>query len=102
MADTATAPATDAGHKRPERPDDAKFKAELAEREKAHKAAQAEFTAVRAKIDNARPGKGGSQNDRWQQLVEEQKEIRAKQGANIHLSLPRRTSSMPTTARSRA
>jgi len=43
MADTATAPAADTGSKRPEKPDETKFKSDLAEAEKAHKAAQAEF-----------------------------------------------------------
>lgn len=38
--------------------------------------------AARAKLDGARPGKGGAGNDRWQQLVDEQKEIRAKQGTH--------------------
>ncbi|KAK5937328.1 multicopy suppressor of BFA (Brefeldin A) [Knufia obscura] len=82
MADTATAPAADTGSKRPEKPDEAKFKSDLAEAEKAHKAAQAEFNTARSKIDSARPGKGGPQNDRWQELIEENKEIRAKQSAN--------------------
>jgi len=43
MADTATAPVADAGQKRAEKPDEAKYKSDLAEAEKAHKAAQAEF-----------------------------------------------------------
>lgn len=45
MADTATAPA-DSGIKRPEKPDEAKFKSDIAEAEKAHKAAQAEFVSI--------------------------------------------------------
>lgn len=45
MADTATAPAAADGIKRPEQPDEAKYKADLAEAEKAHKAAQAEFVS---------------------------------------------------------
>lgn len=45
MADTATAPATDAGANRPTKPDEAKYKSDLAEAEKAHKAAQAEFVS---------------------------------------------------------
>lgn len=45
MADTATAPAADAGTHRPQKPDEAKYKADLAEAEKAHKAAQAEFVS---------------------------------------------------------
>lgn len=82
MADVAPATTADSGVKRVEKPDEAKFKAELAEREKAHKAAQADFNAIRGKLDGARPGKGGQQGDRWSQLVDQQKEIRAKQGAN--------------------
>ena len=46
MADTATAPAADSGIKRPEKPDEAKFKNDVAEAEKAHKAAQAEFVRI--------------------------------------------------------
>lgn len=79
MADTttATAPAADTG--RPQKPDEAKYKADLAEADKAHKAAQAEFDAIRQKLQG---GQGGKQHDsRWTQLVEEQKEIRAKQGS---------------------
>lgn len=43
MADTATASAADTGFKRPEKPDETKYKADLAEAEKSHKAAKAEF-----------------------------------------------------------
>jgi len=46
--------------------------------------------AARSKIDSARPGKGGPQNDRWQELIEENKEIRAKQGANKTTTLAQR------------
>lgn len=46
MADTATAPAADAGTNRPQKPDEAKYKADLAAAEKAHKAAQAEFVSL--------------------------------------------------------
>ena len=42
MADTATAPATD-GVKRPEKPDEAQYKAGLADLEKIHKTNQADF-----------------------------------------------------------
>lgn len=45
---------------------------------------------AREKIDSARPGKGGPQNDRWQQLVDEQKEIRTKQGANKNVTTAQR------------
>ncbi|KAK5071289.1 multicopy suppressor of BFA (Brefeldin A) [Lithohypha guttulata] len=80
MADTATAPAADSGSKRPEKPDEAKFKSDLEQAEKVHKKNQEEFNAIRNKLNEARPGKGGSANDRWQQLVDEQKGIRSKQG----------------------
>ena len=43
MADAATFPATDGAHKRPEKPDEAKYKADLAKAEKDHAAAQARF-----------------------------------------------------------
>ena len=44
MADTATSPSTEGAHKtRPEKPDEAKFKADVAAAEKAHEAAQARF-----------------------------------------------------------
>ncbi|EXJ53440.1 uncharacterized protein A1O5_13308 [Cladophialophora psammophila CBS 110553] len=79
MADVETAPATDGAHKRPEKPDEAKFKDDLAKAEKAHEAAQARFNAIRAKLDNARPGKSTPANDRFKELVEEQKTIRQKQ-----------------------
>lgn len=36
--------------------------------------------AAREKLNGVRPGKGGPGNDRWSQLVEEQKKIRAQQG----------------------
>lgn len=45
MADTATAPAADAATSRPQKPDEAKYKADLAAAEKAHKAALAEFVS---------------------------------------------------------
>lgn len=43
MADTATAPATDSGSKRVEKPDDAKYKADLEAAEKTHKKNKDEF-----------------------------------------------------------
>ena len=46
MADTQTAPAADGAHKRPEKPDEAKFKADLAKAEKDHEAAQARFVCT--------------------------------------------------------
>ncbi|KIW66089.1 hypothetical protein PV04_08294 [Phialophora macrospora] len=79
MADTQTAPAADVAHKRPEKPDEAKFKADLAKAEKDHEAAQARFNAIRSKLDSARPGKSTPANDRFKELVDEQKSIRQKQ-----------------------
>lgn len=46
MADTATAPAADSGSKRPEKPDEAKFKSDLEQAEKAHKKNQEEFVCA--------------------------------------------------------
>jgi hypothetical protein len=44
MADVAATPATDGADKsRPQKPDEAKFKADLAKAEKEHEAAQARF-----------------------------------------------------------
>ncbi|KAK5464584.1 multicopy suppressor of BFA (Brefeldin A) [Exophiala xenobiotica] len=82
MADAETSPApadTGAQKTRPEKPDEAKYKADLAKAEKDHEAAQARFNASRAKIDSARPGKSSPANDRFKELVDEQKSIRQKQ-----------------------
>ena len=47
MADVATAPAQDAAEKgRPQKPDEAKFKADVAAAEKEHEAAQARFVCL--------------------------------------------------------
>ena len=43
MADTTATPATDGAHKRIEKPDEAKYKADLTKAEKDHEAAQARF-----------------------------------------------------------
>lgn len=83
MADTAAPPAADAAQKgRPEKPDEAKFKADLAKAEKEHEGAQARFNASRTKLDSARPGKSTPSNDRFKTLVDEQKAIRTKQQEN--------------------
>ncbi|OQV01849.1 hypothetical protein CLAIMM_07140 [Cladophialophora immunda] len=79
MADVDTPPATDGAHKRPEKPDEAKFKEDVAKAEKVHEAAQARFNAIRAKLDSARPGKSTPANDRFKELVDDQKSIRQKQ-----------------------
>ena len=64
---------------RPTKPDEAKYKADLAEAEKKHAAAQKKFQDIRAKIDGTKPGKSGTGNDRYKELLDELKEIRAKQ-----------------------
>lgn len=64
---------------RPTKPDEAKYKTDLAEAEKKHAAAQKKFQDIKAKIDGTRPGKAGSGNDRYKELLDELKEIRAKQ-----------------------
>ncbi|KIW12621.1 hypothetical protein PV08_09899 [Exophiala spinifera] len=81
MADSETTPpATNGAQKaRPEKPDEAKFKADVAKAEKEHEAAQARFQAAKNKFDTARPGKSSPANDRFRELVEEQKAIRQKQ-----------------------
>ncbi|KAK6373657.1 multicopy suppressor of BFA (Brefeldin A) [Exophiala oligosperma] len=81
MADSETSPpaANGAQKARPEKPDEAKFKADVAKAEKEHEAAQAKFQAAKSKFDTARPGKSSPANDRFRELVEEQKVIRQKQ-----------------------
>lgn len=64
---------------RPTKPDEAKYKADLAEAEKKHTTAQKKFQDIKARIDGTRPGKGGPGNDRYKELLDELKEIRAKQ-----------------------
>ncbi|KPI37316.1 uncharacterized protein AB675_1573 [Cyphellophora attinorum] len=78
--DTATSAAPAGETKRPEKPDEAKYKAALAQAEKDHTSAQNAFKAAKQKWDDARSG-GSSKdpNDRFSQIVEEQKSIRAKQ-----------------------
>lgn len=47
MADTETVPPTEGAQKgRPEKPDEAKYKAALAQAEKEHEAAQARFVSL--------------------------------------------------------
>ncbi|RMD41518.1 hypothetical protein DV735_g3595, partial [Chaetothyriales sp. CBS 134920] len=80
-AASVTAPTSTAAA-RPQKPDEAKYKADLAAAEKAHEVAQKKFQDARAKFDAARGGSGpnASGNDRFTELVNEQKEIRKKQG----------------------
>src|ERR1700677_2581143 len=82
MADAATVEPKGADHpesSRPQKPDEAQYKADLAEAEKKHQAAQKKFNDIRAKIDGARPGKDTPGNSRYKELLDELKEIRAKQ-----------------------
>ncbi|EXJ88050.1 hypothetical protein A1O1_04977 [Capronia coronata CBS 617.96] len=83
MADVENSPAAEGTQKgRPEKPDEAKYKAALAQAEKEHEAAQAKFNASRTKLDSARPGKSTPANDRFKELVDDQKAIRQKQQEN--------------------
>ncbi|KAL2267473.1 hypothetical protein VTJ83DRAFT_4750 [Remersonia thermophila] len=78
-ADAAPAPAT-----KPVKPDEAAFKKELERLEKEHKQALEQFQAVKAKLENALPGKNGEASPaqkRRQELIAELNEIRTKQGA---------------------
>ncbi|RMZ87436.1 hypothetical protein DV736_g5337, partial [Chaetothyriales sp. CBS 134916] len=81
-AATDTSAAAVAAGGRPQKPDEAKYKADLAAAEKAHEAAQKKFQDARGKFDAARGGSGpnASGNDRFSELVAEQKDIRKKQG----------------------
>ena len=82
MADTAPAPAPAAEQSsRPTKPDEDAYKAELAILEKAHKENMDKFNSVKTKADAARPGKDSPANDRRNTLIQEQREIREKQGA---------------------
>ena len=82
MADATTVESKAGDHtesSRPQKPDEAKYKADLAEAEKKHQAAQKKFNDIRAKIDGARPGKDTPGSSKYKELLDELKEIRAKQ-----------------------
>ncbi|KAF2711632.1 hypothetical protein K504DRAFT_465382 [Pleomassaria siparia CBS 279.74] len=57
---------------KPEQPDEAAYKEELAKAEKAHAAAQEKFNTVRAKFDLARPNNKDSPNSKRQQELKAQ------------------------------
>lgn len=93
MASTAAAPPTKVASSdavsekqqfvRPEKPDEEKYKEELAKAEKAQSAAQEKFNAARAKLDVARPNNKDSPNGkRQQELKNELNAIRQAQQGN--------------------
>lgn len=79
MADTATAP-TEGGIKNPGKPDEAKYKADVAEVEKKLNAAKEKFEAALSKFQGATGSGRKDPNDRFGQLIKDQQEIRQKQG----------------------
>ncbi|KAF1916368.1 hypothetical protein BDU57DRAFT_516442 [Ampelomyces quisqualis] len=88
MAAVATAPAADTPKDKqhvvkPEKPDDDKFKEDLAKAEKEHTAAQEKLNAAKAKLDLARPNNKDSPNGkRQQELKTELNAIRQTQQGN--------------------
>ncbi|KAF2196919.1 hypothetical protein GQ43DRAFT_404122 [Delitschia confertaspora ATCC 74209] len=68
---------------KPEKPDEEKYKSDLAKLEKEHAAAQEKFAAIKAKFDNARPNNKDSPNaKRQQELKTELNSIRQQQQGN--------------------
>ncbi|KAF2005912.1 hypothetical protein P154DRAFT_518157 [Amniculicola lignicola CBS 123094] len=68
---------------KPDKPDEEKYKEELAKAEKAHTAAQEKYTTVRAKLDLARPNNKDSPNGKRQaELKTELNAIRLTQQGN--------------------
>lgn len=85
MADTATADAHQGKQQivKPEKPDEDKYKEELAKVEKEHTAAQEKLNACKAKLDLARPNNKESPNaKRQQELKTELNAIRQAQQGN--------------------
>jgi len=85
MADTATADAHQGKQQivKPEKPDEDKYKEELAKVEKEHTAAQEKLNACKAKLDLARPNNKESPNaKRQQELKTELDAIRQAQQGN--------------------
>lgn len=78
MADTTA----DIASTKPVKPDEAKYKSDLAEAQKKHTAAQDKFKAANQKSKDARGTGGNKPDDKWSQLIEEQKQIRSKQAEN--------------------
>ncbi|ERF74418.1 hypothetical protein EPUS_06596 [Endocarpon pusillum Z07020] len=64
---------------RPEKPDQARYEADLAAAQKEHNANMEKFNAARSRFDGARAGKGSPANDKWNALVAEQKKISEQQ-----------------------
>ncbi|KAH5581261.1 hypothetical protein HBI24_134750 [Parastagonospora nodorum] len=88
MADVATPPAAEATQGKqqivkPEKPDEDKYKEDLAKAEKEHAAAQEKLNACKAKLDLARPNNKDSPNGkRQQELKTELNAIRQAQQGN--------------------
>ncbi|OAK94785.1 hypothetical protein IQ06DRAFT_298273 [Phaeosphaeriaceae sp. SRC1lsM3a] len=88
MAEVATPPAADAQQGKqqivkPEKPDEDKYKEDLAKAEKEHTAAQDKLNACKAKLDLARPNNKDSPNGkRQQELKTELNAIRQAQQGN--------------------
>ncbi|KAH6643768.1 hypothetical protein C7974DRAFT_324773 [Boeremia exigua] len=79
----ATAPQDKQQIVRPEKPDDDKYKEDLAKAEKEHQAAQEKLNAAKAKLDTARPNNKDSPNaKRQQELKTELNAIRQAQQGN--------------------
>lgn len=80
MADAAATPAIS---NKPEKPDEAQYKADLSAAEKAHAIVQAKFNEIRAKLDSARPNnKDSPVAEKQKALRAELAEIRQKQSGN--------------------
>ncbi|ETN44198.1 uncharacterized protein HMPREF1541_10749 [Cyphellophora europaea CBS 101466] len=79
MADTASTPA-DGAVKNPGKPDEVKYKADLAEAQKQHDASKEKFQAAKTKFEGATGSGRRDPNDRYGLLVKDQQEIRKKQG----------------------
>lgn len=88
MADVATPPAAEAAQGKqqivkPDKPDEDKYKEDLAKAEKEHTAAQEKLNACKAKLDLARPNNKDSPNGkRQQELKTELNAIRQAQQGN--------------------
>ncbi|KAH7081840.1 hypothetical protein BKA63DRAFT_220448 [Paraphoma chrysanthemicola] len=85
MADVATPPAAEGKQQvvKPEKPDEDKYKEDLAKAEKEHTAAQEKLNASKAKLDLARPNNKDSPNGkRQQELKTELNAIRQAQQGN--------------------
>lgn len=67
---------------KPEKPDQAKYEADLAGAQKEHAANMEKFNAAKARFESAKSGKGSPANERWNILVAEQKKISEKQREN--------------------